>query len=47
MGHFWTYHTYTIGEECVLESVNVTFPVAAAYDRTSVPAQAEPDEEAR
>ncbi len=44
-GRFWTYRTYAVGEECELESIGVRFPVAAAYDRTSVPPQAEPDEE--
>jgi Uma2 family endonuclease len=42
-GRFWTYRTYAADEECVLESIGVRFPVAAAYERTSVPTEAEPD----
>lgn len=44
-GRFWTYRTYADGDECMLESIGVRFPVAAAYDRTDVPMQATPDDD--
>ncbi len=43
-GRFWTYRTFAHGDECALESIDVRFPVAAVYERTSVPTQQEPDE---
>lgn len=44
-GRFWAYRTFAAGEDCLLESIGVRFPVSAAYDRTSVPVQPEPDED--
>ena len=42
-GCFWAYRTYAAGEECLLESLDIRFTVAAVYDRTGVPLSEEPE----